>query len=38
MAEAIFWGAAALIVYAYAGFPVLLFLLAKLRPRPAGSL
>src|SRR5947209_18685147 len=37
MAEAIFWGAAALIVYAYAGFPALLFRLAKLRPRPAGK-
>src|SRR5438046_1179871 len=34
MAGAIFWGAAALVVYVYAGYPCLIFLLARLRPRP----
>src|SRR2546422_1037504 len=34
MAGAIFWGAAALVVYVYAGSPCLIFLLARLRPRP----
>src|SRR6266481_10051078 len=34
MAAAIFWGAIALVVYVYAGYPCLIFLLAHLRPRP----
>jgi cellulose synthase/poly-beta-1,6-N-acetylglucosamine synthase-like glycosyltransferase len=34
MAEAVFWSAIALIVYVYAGYPALVFLLAHLRPRP----
>ncbi|MBW2269411.1 MAG: glycosyltransferase [Deltaproteobacteria bacterium] len=34
---AIFWGSLALVVYAYAGYPVLLFLRARLRPRPHAS-
>ncbi len=34
MAAAVFWTAIALIVYVYAGYPVVIFLLAHLRPRP----
>src|SRR5947207_6242398 len=34
MAAAIFWAAMALVVYVYAGYPCLIFLLARLRPRP----
>src|SRR5436309_7916112 len=34
MAAAIFWGAIALVVYVYAGYPCLIFVLAHLRPRP----
>jgi cellulose synthase/poly-beta-1,6-N-acetylglucosamine synthase-like glycosyltransferase len=30
----LFWGAAATVVYAYAGFPALVLLRARLRPRP----
>src|SRR5437773_10718072 len=37
MAGAIFWGAAALVVYVYAGYPCLIFLLAHLRPRPVAK-
>jgi cellulose synthase/poly-beta-1,6-N-acetylglucosamine synthase-like glycosyltransferase len=32
--EAVFWTAAALMLYTYAGYPLLLWLLARLRPRP----
>ena len=34
MAAAIFWGAIALVAYVYVGYPCLIFLLARLRPRP----
>src|SRR5437867_7030321 len=34
MALAVFWSAIALIVYVYAGYPALIFVLAHLRPRP----
>src|SRR5437773_5971709 len=34
MAGAIFWGAIAVVVYVYLGYPCLIFLLAHLRPRP----
>jgi cellulose synthase/poly-beta-1,6-N-acetylglucosamine synthase-like glycosyltransferase len=37
VAEAVFWGAIALMVYVYAGYPVLIFLVAHLRPRPVRS-
>src|SRR2546428_4077997 len=37
MAGAIFWGAAVLVVYVYAGYPCLIFLLAHLRPRPVAK-
>ena len=35
--EAVFWGAIALVVYVYVGYPCLIFLLAHLRPRPVGK-
>jgi cellulose synthase/poly-beta-1,6-N-acetylglucosamine synthase-like glycosyltransferase len=35
MAEAVLWGAVGIIVYVYAGFPVLMAVLARMRPRPA---
>src|SRR5581483_970014 len=34
MAEAIFWGAIAVVVYVYVGYPALIYLLARVRPRP----
>ncbi len=34
MAVAVFWGAIAVVVYVYLGYPCLIFLLAHLRPRP----
>src|SRR5262245_6590214 len=34
MAEAIFWGAIGLVVYVYAGFPLLVWAVSLLRPRP----
>src|SRR5947209_1563812 len=34
MAEAVFWSAIAVMVYVYAGYPALVFVLAHLRPRP----
>src|SRR5262245_42685063 len=34
MAEAVFWGAIAVVVYVYVGYPLLIFLLAQVRPRP----
>ena len=34
MAEAVFWGAIAVVVYVYVGYPALIFCLAQLRPRP----
>ncbi|HJQ82926.1 MAG TPA: glycosyltransferase family 2 protein [Candidatus Binatia bacterium] len=34
MAEVVFWGALAVVVYVYAGYPLLIFALAHLRPRP----
>ena len=34
MAAAVFWTAIGLIVYVYAGYPALVFVLAHLRPRP----
>jgi cellulose synthase/poly-beta-1,6-N-acetylglucosamine synthase-like glycosyltransferase len=34
MAVAVFWGAIAVVVYVYVGYPCLIFLLAHLRPRP----
>lgn len=34
MAEAVFWGAIAVVIYVYFGYPLLIFLLAQLRPRP----
>jgi cellulose synthase/poly-beta-1,6-N-acetylglucosamine synthase-like glycosyltransferase len=34
MAAAIFWGAVGVVVYVYVGFPVLVFVLARVRPRP----
>ena len=37
MAEAVFWGAIAIVVYVYAGYPCVIFLLARLRPRPVGK-
>ena len=37
MSAAIFWGAIALVVYVYVGYPCLIFLLAHLRPRPVGK-
>lgn len=33
--EWVFWGALALLLYTYAGFPALLALIARVRPRPA---
>ncbi|MBV8857716.1 MAG: glycosyltransferase family 2 protein [Acidobacteria bacterium] len=33
-AEIIFWASAAALLYAYAGYPVLVWLVARLRPRP----
>ena len=35
--EAVFWGAIAVVVYVYVGYPCLIFLLAHLRPRPVGK-
>jgi cellulose synthase/poly-beta-1,6-N-acetylglucosamine synthase-like glycosyltransferase len=35
--EAVFWGAIAVVVYVYLGYPCLIFLLAHLRPRPVGK-
>src|SRR5262245_6317975 len=37
MAAAVFWGALALLVYVYVGYPALIWLLATLRPRPVRS-
>src|SRR3989442_14701998 len=37
MAGAIFWGATAVVVYVYVGYPCLIFLLAPLRPGPVGK-
>lgn len=34
MAEAVFWGALGVCVYVYAGYPILIAILARLRPRP----
>ena len=34
MAQAIFWSAIGMIVYVYVGYPAVIFLLARLRPRP----
>jgi cellulose synthase/poly-beta-1,6-N-acetylglucosamine synthase-like glycosyltransferase len=34
---AIFWGSAALVGYTYAGYPLLIHALARLRPRPFGT-
>ena len=34
MAEVVFWGAIASVVYVYVGYPLLIFVLARLRPRP----
>ena len=34
MAETIFWTAIALVVYVYAGFPLLVWLVSEARPRP----
>ncbi len=34
MAEAVFWGALGVVAYVYVGYPCLLFVLARLRPRP----
>src|SRR5437016_2372420 len=34
MAGVIFWGAIAVVVYVYVGYPCLIFVLAHLRPRP----
>ena len=34
MAAVVFWGAIAMLVYVYAGYPALVFVLARLRPRP----
>jgi cellulose synthase/poly-beta-1,6-N-acetylglucosamine synthase-like glycosyltransferase len=34
MAAAVFWAAIAVVVYVYVGYPGLIFLLARLRPRP----
>jgi cellulose synthase/poly-beta-1,6-N-acetylglucosamine synthase-like glycosyltransferase len=34
MAAAVFWAAIGMVVYVYAGYPCLIFLLAWLRPRP----
>src|SRR5262245_45395449 len=34
MAAAVFWGAIAIVVYVDAGYPCLIFALARLRPRP----
>ena len=34
MAAVVFWGAIAMLVYVYAGYPLLVFVLARLRPRP----
>jgi cellulose synthase/poly-beta-1,6-N-acetylglucosamine synthase-like glycosyltransferase len=34
VAEVVFWAALAVVVYVYAGYPCLIFLLARLRPRP----
>jgi len=34
MAEVIFWGALGIVAYVYVGYPCLIFMLARLRPRP----
>jgi cellulose synthase/poly-beta-1,6-N-acetylglucosamine synthase-like glycosyltransferase len=34
LAEAVFWGALAIVCYVYAGYPLLIHVLARLRPRP----
>jgi cellulose synthase/poly-beta-1,6-N-acetylglucosamine synthase-like glycosyltransferase len=34
MAEAVFWAAIAVVVYVYVGYPCVIFVLARLRPRP----
>jgi len=34
MAAAVFWAAIGMVVYVYVGYPLLIFLLATLRPRP----
>jgi cellulose synthase/poly-beta-1,6-N-acetylglucosamine synthase-like glycosyltransferase len=34
MAATIFWGALAIVVYVYAGFPLLVWLVSRLHPRP----
>jgi cellulose synthase/poly-beta-1,6-N-acetylglucosamine synthase-like glycosyltransferase len=34
MAAAVFWAAIAMVVYVYVGYPLLIFLLATVRPRP----
>ena len=34
MAATIFWGMLAIVVYVYAGFPLLVWLVSRLRPRP----